>query len=101
MTDEISELKNQLTDYRNLASRCLLPVEHLAELSETELSDLKLWVSFGNLFSREIDGNLYIPGEIALRLLCDKDGSLHLMSRYKKPLIPSDAIRASAPFHSE
>lgn len=98
LREEIDDLKGQLQDFRELTARSLIPLEQLAELTETNLSDLKTWVSFGNLFSKEIDGELYVPGEITLRLLCEKNGSLHLMSRYNKPLIPSDVIKASASY---
>ena len=96
--EDIADLKAQIEDYRELTSHCLLPVEQLAVLTDTELTDLKVWSLFGNLYTKKLDCKLYIPGRIVLNLLCEIDGSLHLVSRYKKPLIPSDVIKATASF---
>lgn len=96
--EEIADLKVQIENFRQITSQCLMPVEQLAVLTDTELTDLKVWSMFGKLYTKKIDGKLYIPGKIVLNLLCENDGSLHLMSRYKKPLIPSDVIKATASF---
>lgn len=41
LREEIDDLKGQLQDFRELTARSLIPLEQLAELTETNLSDLE------------------------------------------------------------
>lgn len=94
--NEILHWQKQVSQYKKLFCECHVTIETIASITDTPVMVLKKWIQYGKLKGKEVDGRFYISGETALRLLSDERGLLRLDDDYHKPLIPSDAIRASA-----
>lgn len=94
--NEILLWQEQVSQYKRIFCECQVKIETIASITDTPVMVLKNWIQYGKLKGKEVDGHFYLSGETALRLLSDEKGLLRLDDDYHKPLIPSDAIKASA-----